>query len=234
MPTVCIGAVRDAASWFRGYEQTYLERDVRDLASIGDLIPFRTFLHLVALRSGSILNISDLARDAKLSVAVASRYLSILEASFVAYRHRPFLKNRASRQIKSPKIYLADSGVAGHLAGVENIDPGAEEPMRGALLETYVGYNVASILDAHWPSAGLAFWNVQGRNEVDFVIEDRRDSMAIEIKSSSRFSDGDLSGLRAFLEHTPRCRFGILAYNGTRAVSLGSRMWAIPIAMLLA
>jgi uncharacterized protein len=233
MPPVCLGQVSDAAAWFTGYEQTYLERDVRALAQVGNLVQFRNILHLAALRTAQLLNVSDLARDAKLNVITTSRYLSIMEASFLVNRIEPYLRNRATRLVKSPKIHLADAGLAAFLAGVDDIGPRSDEPLRGALYETYVAQNLASILDAHWPKARLSYWNVQGRHEVDFVVEVGRDSMAVEVKAASRFDDRDLGGLRAFVRATPRCKAAILAYNGSTVASLGDRMWAIPLRMLL-
>ncbi len=233
MPSVCLGAVKDAAGWFRAYEQTYLERDVRDLARIGDLVPFRNLLRLAALRTAQVLNVSDLARDAKMSTATAGRYLSLLEASFVVRRQTPFLRNRSSRLLKSPKLYLEDAGLAAHLAGVDDIGPRADEPMRGPLFETFVAQNIVAALAARWPESTLSFWNVQGRHEVDFVIEAGRDCLAIEVKASARFTESDLSGLRTFLATTTRCRGAVLAYNGSSVVRIEDRLWAIPIRRVL-
>lgn len=233
MPSVCLGAVRDAAGWFRAYEQTYLERDVRDVARIGDLIPFRNLLRLSALRTSRVLNVSDLARDAKLTTATAGRYLSLLEACFVTRRLSPFLGNRASRLIKAPKLYLEDSGLAAHLAGVEDIGPRADEPLRGALYETFVAQNLVALLSACWPKARLLYWHVQGRHEVDFVVEVGRDSLAVEVKATARFDDTDLTGLRAFLAKTPRCRAAVLAYDGPTTMQIEPRLWAIPLRRIL-
>jgi len=230
LPPVCLGQARRPGLWFKGYEQTYLERDVRALARIGDLVPFRNLLQLAALRTAQILGVSDLGRDAKLNAATTARYLSLLEASFVVRRVSPFLANRASRLIKSPKLYVSDSGLASHLAGVDEAHLAAGDPMWGALLETYVAQNLAAILDADWPEARLGYWHVQGRHEVDFVIESGRECMAIEVKASSRWDDRDLAGLRAFLDKTPRCRVAIIAYGGTEAVRLAERLWAVPLA----
>ncbi|MBI1942888.1 MAG: ATP-binding protein, partial [Betaproteobacteria bacterium] len=155
-PPVCLGRARESALWFRGYEQTYLERDVRGLARIGDLAPFRTLLQLAALRTAQVLGASELGRDAKLNAATVARYLSLLEASFVIRRIAPFLANRASRLIKSPKLYIADSGLAGHLTGVDEARFEAGDPLSGALRETYVAQNLAAILDSEWPEARLA------------------------------------------------------------------------------
>lgn len=233
LPPVCLGEAADPVLWFQGFEQTWLERDLRALAQVADLISFRHLLRLAALRTGQILKQSELARGAKMTAAVTTRYLSLLETSFVIDRLPPFLGNRASRVIRSPKVYLRDSGLAAHLAGVGEADLGRDDPLRGALFETYVYQNLSANLFNGWTGATLSYWNVQGRHEVDFVIEAGRDVMAIEVKAAARWEKRDLVGLSAFLAATPRCRAAILAYNGTEAVSLGERLWAVPISLLL-
>jgi len=232
MPPVALHQVTDRHWWFLGYEQTYLERDVRDLSRIADMIPYRNFLRLSALRTGRILNQSELARDAKVSNSTASRYLSLLEASFIVSRVPPFLRNRSSRVIKSPKLYVVDSGIACHMAGIE--DSLSDDTLRGALHETYVAQNLGAIVGAHRPRMDLCFWHVQGRHEVDFVLSHGRESVAIEVKASSRFEERDLSGLRAFRAMTRGVRALVLAYNGAEAVSLGDGVYAIPMGLLLA
>lgn len=114
-----------------------------------------------------------------------------------------------------------------------DLAPSANEPLRGYLLETYVAQNLAAILAAHWPEGRLYYWHVQGRLEVDFVIEDGRDSMAMEIQAATRWSDDDLASLEAFLSTNRRCRAGILVHNGVDAVHLRDRLWALPLALIL-
>lgn len=233
MPPVALGGLRDPSLWFKGYEQTYLERDIRDLSQVADLLAFRHLMRLAAMRTGQLLQPSELARDAKLKAATAGRYLSLMEASFIIRRLGPYLSNRASRLIKSPKIYMSDSGLACYLAGLTDPSTLADDPLSGAMFETYAAQNLEALLAAHWPHARLAFWNIQGRHEVDFVIEAGRACLAIEVKSASRWTDKALSGLRAFLAVTPSCRAAILAHNGSTAVRLGDRLWAVPLGMLL-
>jgi len=225
MPTVCLQQVKDPVIWFRGYEQTYLERDVRELSRIGDLTSLRTLLRLASLRTGQLLSPSQLGRDAKLSAATTSRYLSLFEASF--------LISRSSRLIKSPKLYLSDAGLASYLAGLELSPSIRSDPLYGALLETYVAQNLLSILSAKWQNASLYFWAVQGRHEVDFVIEAGQSCIALELKSAARWQEKDLSGLRAFLSATPHCKAAILCHNGENAVKLGQKLWALPISLIL-
>ena len=219
--------------WFRGYVQTYVERDVRQLTQITDLIAFRTLAQLAALRTGQVLVISALGRDAKLNAVTAGRYLNLLEASFLIRRLPPFLKNASSRLVKSPKLHFTDSGLAAHLAGITTLEPGRDDLLRGALFETYVAQNLAALLEAHLPDAQLAFWHEQGRHEVDFVIEANRKVFGIEVKAATRWKESDLSGLRAFLDRTPSCVAAVLAYNGTEAVKLSARLFAIPLGQLL-
>lgn len=232
LPPVALGSL-SRELWFLGYEQTYLERDLRDLSQVADLVSFRNLLRLVALRTGQLLNQSELARDARLPVTTVARYLGLLETSFLVSRLPPFLRSRATRLIKTPKILMTDSGIAAHLADVDDLSPTSGEPLRGALLETYVGQNLLAILGSHLPRAGVSFWSVQGRHEVDFVVTSGKTSIGIEVKAATRFGERDLAGLRVFLEQASGAQAGILAYNGTEAVALGPNLFAVPIGLLL-
>ena len=233
LPPACLGHSEGAAEWFRSYVQTYVERDVRQLSQITDLIAFRTLAQLAALRTGQVLVVSSLARDAKLNAVTAGRYLDLLEASFLVRKLPPFLKNRSSRLIKSPKLYFTDSGLAAWMGGVTAFERGRDDLLRGALFETYVAQNVFALLEAHLPDAQISFWHEQGRHEVDFVIESKRSVFAIEVKAAARWHDDDLAGLRAFLERTPDCKAALLVYNGKEALKIGDRLYAIPMGMAL-
>jgi len=233
MPIICLGEVKNRFLWFKGYEQTYLERDVRELSRIDNIIAFRNLLHLTALRTGKLLSPSELARDAKLPVATVSRYLSLFETSFIITKLNPYLKNRASRLIKSPKLYLSDSGLACYLTGLNRIEYTSSQPLTGSMFETYIAQNLLSLIQGRWPSACLYFWSVQGRNEVDFIIEVNNHCIALEIKSGTRWQERDLSGLKAFLTATPHCKAAILGYNGTEIVKLGDKIWALPLSLIL-
>lgn len=233
MPTVCLEQVKDPLIWFRGYEQTYLERDVRELSRIGDLSALRTLLRLTSLRTGQLLSPSELGRDAKLSAVTTSRYLSLFEASFLINRIQPYLGNRSSRLIKSPKLYLSDAGLVSYLTGLKWSSSIRSDPLYGAIFETFVAQNLLSILSSKWQNASLHFWAVQGRHEVDFIIEAGRFCIALELKSAARWQAKDLTGLKAFLKATPHCKAGILCYNGEEAVQLGERLWVLPIGLVL-
>ena len=130
-------------------------------------------------------------------------------------------------------MYLSDAGLAGYIAGLDLSASIRNDPLWGALFKTYIAQNLLSILSARWQNASLYFWVVQGRHEVDFVIEVERSWIALELKSAAKWQERDLTGLKAFLAATPHCRAGILCYNGENALRLGPKLWALPISLVL-
>ncbi len=204
MPSICLGPIEDRTFWFKGYEQTYLERDIREISQIENIIAYRNLLHLACLRTAQILNLSQLGRDAKLSSVAASRQLSLLETSFILSKLNPYLRNKASRLIKSPKIYISDSGLTCYMAGIHGFQATAQEPLFGALFETYVAKNLVSIVGGRWKDAGVYFWSVQGRHEVDFVIEAGRNCLAVVVTGLKPCASERNSGLCPWISFSHR------------------------------
>lgn len=231
MPSICLGEASDPNIWFRGYEQTYLERDIRGLSQVADLVSFRNLLQLAAFRNAQVLKQSELARDAKLNVMTVSRYLSLMEISFVVRRLPPYLRNPSSRLIKSPKLYFSDSGLAAYLTSLRKLDVGS--PLSGPLLECYVAQNLEGIFSSHLLDARIFYWHIQGRHEVDFIVEAGNEIIAIEVKNSSRWEEKDLTGMKSFLATSPARSTGILAYTGNEVVKLQGKIWAVPLHLLL-
>jgi predicted AAA+ superfamily ATPase len=233
LPPACLNVREAADEWFRAYVSSYVERDVRQLSQVADLVAFQSLLRLAAQRTAQVLAVSSLARDARLNAVTAGRWLNLMETSFLLWRLPPFLNNRTARLVKSPKIYIEDSGLAAWLCDIRSFAGAHDTLLKGALYETCLAQNLRALLEAAAPDARLCFWNDQGRHEVDFVIEAGRDVFAVECKSATRWDEADLSGLRAFLDRTPACKAAILAYNGATAVRLSDRLFAIPLGLLL-
>ncbi len=116
---------RDIPLWHSSYVQTYLERDVRSLRQIGDLISFQNFLRALAARSGQLLNLAGLARDLGVAVNTAKAWLSVLEATFQVIVLRPYHANVGKRLVKTPKVYFTDTGTLCYLAGLKDPDHAA-------------------------------------------------------------------------------------------------------------
>ena len=187
-----------ADEWLAGYVATYVERDVRQLVRIGDLLQFRTFLRLCAGRVGQLLNLSALATECGISQPTARSWLSVLEASYLVFRLAPLHANFGKRLVKTPKLYFYDSGLAASLLGIEEPDQLLTHPLRGALFE---GFVVAEVLKrerhrGHRPR--MYFYQERGRLEVDLVLDRSGRLTAIEIKAGKTPSTGYFSGLAQF------------------------------------
>lgn len=219
--------------WFTGYEQTYLDRDLRDLSQVADLGLFQQFLRLAALRTAQVLNLNDLARDCGTNPVTISRWLSLLETSFLVRRVPPYFSSRAKRLVKAPKIYFADSGLAAFLCGLHSGAEVAAHVLRGALAETYVCQNLAALLDSYMPEARLTHYRTHAGHEVDFIAEIGQRVLAIEVKASSRVDARDLKGIAGFLEAEPRCELAIVIYLGKTVEPIGPKTWLVPMGLAL-
>ncbi len=132
----------DPAEWISAYVATYVERDVRTIGAVGDLVMFQRFVELCAGRTGQLLNYSSLASDCGVSQPTAKAWLSVLETSFIAFRLPAFHSNRRKRLVKMPKLYFHDTGLACWLLGIRSADQVRSHPLRGALFETWVATEV--------------------------------------------------------------------------------------------
>ena len=182
--------------WFAGYVATYLERDVRDLTSVRDLITFQRFLRLCAARTSQLLNLSSLATDCGISQSTATAWLSILEASYIVFRLAPHFANFGKRLVKTPKLYFHDTGVASFLLGIQTPEQLTTHPARAALFETMV---VAEYQRARWNRgevANLYFWRDSSGIEVDLLLDDAGLLRPVEIKSGQTIAGDMFNGLK--------------------------------------
>ena len=158
-----------ASLWFSSYLQTYLERDVRTISAVQDLAAFRRFLSLLATRHGQVLNKSDLAAPLGMSVPGIGRWMDILEATGQILILPAWFENLGKRLIKSPKVYIADSGLACHLLGIDTAAELEKSPFLGSLFE---GFVAAEVVKAQVHAGGrreLYYFRDQQGLEVDFV-----------------------------------------------------------------
>jgi predicted AAA+ superfamily ATPase len=208
-----------AHEWLADYTATYVERDVRQLVKIGDLLLFQTFLRLCAGRTGQILNLSSLANDCGISHPTASSWLSVLEASYIVFRLPPFFANLGKRLIKAPKLYFYDTGLAASLLNIETPQQLATHPLRGALFETWA---VAEIAKAHLHRGRrprMSFYRDRSQLEIDLVLEKGTDLTLVEIKSTQTPSGQHFSILDRFAEilagrEAPRIARRVVVYGG--------------------
>jgi len=160
----------DSAAFYNSYLATYLERDVRSLANVGNLRDFERFLRACALRSANLLNKADLARDVGIAPSTANRWLSTLEASGQIVLLEPWFTNRTKSIVKSPKLYLADTGLLCALLNVRSEDALRQSPAAGAIWETFVFAQLRGRERRAGRQGSLFFWRDKTR-EVDFVVD---------------------------------------------------------------
>lgn len=202
--------------WYPDYVRTYVERDVRSLANIGELERFERFLSLAAGRSGQVLNYSNLASDAGVSVDTARRWISVLKTSFIVYLLMPHHRNFNKRITKSPKLYFYDTGLVCHLLGIRNSTQLVDHPLRGAIFETYVVSEVAKTYHHHRRSPPLYFWRDRTGHEVDLLIEEADTLYPVEIKSGETIGTTMTGGVRWWCDQAGISPAGAtVIYGGT-------------------
>ena len=156
--------------WFASYLQTYLERDVRAITNVRDLVTFRRFLALLASRHGQILNKTDLAAPLGVSVPTISEWLHILEVTGQVMVVPPYFENLGKRLIKSPKIYWGDSGLACYLLGITSEAELQRSPFLGQLFEGFVAAEILKIQSNQGARKELYYFRDQQGLEVDFLM----------------------------------------------------------------
>ncbi len=218
--------------WWDGYVATYLERDLRQVSQIEALLDFRRMMELAALRSGQLLNQSELARDAQLSQATVHRYLNVLETTYMFERLPAYMASRTTRLLKSPKAFWNDTGLAIFLSGYFQEEDLRQSREWGAYFETFIYHHLRALTRLMTPAGRLYFWRTRAGAEVDFVLEYGRKLLAIEVKHSAAPTYGDAAGLRAFLVDYPEAAGGLLVHRGRAIRRLGERILAVPWTLL--
>jgi hypothetical protein len=204
--------------WLSDYYRTYVERDVRELLSVGDLEAFGRFIRLCGGRNGQLLNLSGLANDCGVTHTTARRWLSVLEASFLVLLLRPHHRNFNKRLVRSPKLYFLDTGLLCYLLGIRSPEALEAHASRGAVFESFV----VSELSKHYAHRGeeprLFFWRDHTGHEVDLLI-DRGDAIVpVEIKSGQTMADDFLDGIRYYRQlGADQSSPAALVYGGDRS-----------------
>jgi len=210
----------DPSDWLGSYVATYIERDVRTISNVGDLVTFQRFVELCAGRTAQLLNYSSLAADCGISQPSAKAWLSILERSFVAFRLPTFRSNLRKRLVKMPKLHFYDSGLACWLLGIRTPDQLRSHPLRGAIFESWVVSEIAKHRVNRGESGGLSFYRDRDAAEADLVIEYADRLTLVEAKSAETASPSLFDGanrVRRHLDDPSRPCDVVIAYGGEQS-----------------
>ena len=220
-PALRLNTRADREAWFEAYLRTYLERDLRQLAVIDNLVGFLRLARAVSHRVGGLMNQAGLARDAGLPPTTAQRYLHLLETSYQLLRVESYSVNRNRRLVKSPRMYWCDPGLALHLAG--EATPG------GAHLENLIACDLFAWRETRSLRPNVLFWRTSKGAEVDFVIETPQALIPVEVRSSRTVRVSAARHIETFMgDYGDRVPAGIVVYAGRETYWLTDRVLAVP------
>lgn len=227
-PLLSLDERRDVLLWWEGYIKTYIERDVRELAQIEPLIDFKRVLDSLAVRTGNVLNQTEVSRDTGVSQPTVHRYLKILEVSNIINRIPAYYPSRTKRITKSPKLFFIDAGLSIYLSGYYDEDSLRNARELGSFFETMLYMHIKIASELMVPKAKVFYWRTTTGKEVDFVVEHGKRLLAIETKLTQNPTFNDIKNLLKFIEEYPQTVRGVLLYAGKSVKWLHSKILAVP------
>ncbi len=230
-PELAAEPERDFGLWYSSYVQTYLERDVRGLRQVGDLVGFQSFLRVLAARSGQLLSLTDISRDLGIAVNTVKAWMSVLEATFQVVVLRPYFENVGKRLVKTPKVYFTDVGMLCYLSGLRDPSHAAASPLAGVIVETAVVSEVLKRALHTGAEPQVYFWRTGRGDEVDIVIAEQARLLPVEVKQTSTPRPQMASGLLSFMrDYSAKAERGWLVHLGELTLPLGPGVTAVPFA----
>src|SRR6266568_7043702 len=223
----------DSVAFYNSYLATYLERDVRSLTNVGSLRDFERFLRACALRSANLLNKADLARDVGIAPSTANHWLSTLEASGQVVLLEPWFSNRTKSIVKSPKLYLADTGLLCALLNIRSEEALRQAPGAGAIWETFVFAQLRGRERRAGRTGSLFFWRDRTR-EVDFVADIGGRLELFEAKWTELPAESDAVNLKFVRQAVGKARVttGALVSRTRNSFPLANGVRALPVSEL--
>ncbi len=197
--------------WFATYISTYVERDVRTLSNIGNMLDFQRLIRLLAANTAQELNMSRFASDLGVDIKTIKHWLSILEASYVIFSLPPYFKNYGKRVVKRPKIYFYDTGLVSFFIGINSKKTFEQSLLKGPVFENYI---VSEVLKRELHArthAELYYLRTSNAEEIDLIIDRKKTKELIEIKASETFHPRMSKTLDKFLEKGDK---GLVIYQG--------------------
>lgn len=189
---------------YKNYIQTYIEKDVRQIKNITNLLLFQDFIIACAARSGQLLNLTSLSEDLGIAQNTVKSWLSILASSYIIFLVKPYRKKYGKQLVKAPKLYFVDSGLVCSLLGIKSPAEVKHSYLRGALVETLIVsdlYKQFCNKDFD-PSKSLYFWRDHSGHEIDAVIHKQPNPVAVEIKAGGTISPEYFQGFEKWNNFT--------------------------------
>ncbi len=223
MPALLPLSVDERWKWLKDYEYTYLERDLADMVRLDDLEPFTKFQRLSALRSGRLLNYSELARDASVAVDTARRYLEYLRLSYQVMLLQPYYKNITSSVVKTPKLYWLDVGMLRQLSGQHG-------ELSGEIYETMVVNELFKWIKTAQRRVEMFFYRTRSGLELDLLLQTEQGMIGVEIKGRKKVVPADAGPMKEIAAALGKnWKGGLVVYQGDEIVKVAApEIWAVP------
>lgn len=231
-PAIALNEEIDWDFFYSSYVATYLQRDIRDLANIENIGNFNKFLRLTAARTGQVLNIADLARDAEISPNTAKNWLAILTASNIIYLLEPYHNNMSKRLVKAPKIYFFDTGLCSYLTdwtSAKSLESGA---MSGAMFETYA---IGQIIKSYWHNGKkpkIYYYRDKDKKEIDLLFVQDQTIYPCEIKKTANADKNHVKNFSLLEKFNLKIGQGALICLTEEILPIKENISAIPIWMV--
>ncbi len=200
----------------QNYFETYIQRDIRQLSQIENLIAFERFVRIVATWVGQLLNYNSIANDLGVSQPTVRKWINLLSASYIVFLLPPYYRNIGKRLIKTPKVYFYDTGLLCYLLGVKTVSQLKHHPLRGNIFENFVISEVLKDRYNQLRDPNLYFFRDRTGHEVDLIIEDGLKLVPIEIKISQTPSSEFVKNIEFFNRLFGQDNGGIVIYAGTQ------------------
>lgn len=223
--------------WFSSYIRSHVERDLLDIGNIRNLDSFMRLYLSLALRSANLLNKSDLANDCQIDTKTLDNYLSILKNTYQVALLKPWFTNAAKRLVKMPKVFMLDTGILCHLLKITSPTELHQSNNRGAVYETFVLSELVKANTYATQPVDLSFYRMSDGKEIDFVLDNGKGLVLLEVKAAHSVTPTDFRHMRHFIEQNPgRVIQGMVLYAGERALPFGEcdgvGLWAVPLGMM--
>lgn len=233
-PSIQNTSEENEEAWMRAYLNLILQRDIKDLAQIEKLTEMPNLLRILAHQSAGLLNVAEVSRECKMVGKTLHRYIALLETIFMINLQPSWHTNLALRFIKSPKLYLVDSGLLTYLLDINQQRALSDNVHMGKVIENFVVSELKKQSTWNTVRPQMYHFRTTSGEEVDIVLENRSGQIVgIEVKGSEKITPADVKGLKYLKERAPKHFLkGIILYAGSQYVPFGDGMHALPISSL--
>ena len=219
--------------WFNAYISTYIERDVRSIGELRDLDNFIRFYNVLMPLSGNMLNKSNIAKNTRLNTLTVDNYISLLEKVYQIHLLKPYYENTGKTFIKSPKLYVTDSGLLCHQLNIRDQDDLRTSRYRGEVYETFVFAELLKHITYSQNMLQFFYYRTTDKKEIDFIIQKGNTLLTIEVKAGATVKKDDFKHIIDFQNRSTNNVIGIVLYHGTAIVPFGDNLYAVPLILFL-